>query len=266
MKRPELSISLLVAAATFGLAQQSPGQAVGVTMNLDAPTISVGGATTLHIYAQVVPGLRTNTDRIVSWYLDVLNTNGPAASANFGAMVKPASDKDPQTSSNGVSQAANRRGIYDTFLNLPGAGTTNAVELMSIPVTGLAVGQTRFLVQAGSGVALLSSDFQAAPKGGGAPYVGGDYTTAIVDLTVINSGPCMPQLQVTRLAGGGGPNGTLQVTFVPCSGRNHTVEFRTALNDVAGWQALPGAPHNSGSVTVTNASAQRFYRVRASLP
>jgi len=266
MKRHKLSITVLVVTTALGLALQSLAQAVSVTMTLDAPAISVGGATTLHIYAQVVPSLRTNTDRIVSWYVDVLNTNGAVASANYAAMQKPTSDKDPQTSSNGVSQASNRRGIYDTFLNLPGAGTTNAVELMSIPVNGVAIGQTRFLVQAGSGVALMSSDFQAAPKGGGPPYVGGDYAAAFIDLTVSNSAPCLLQLQATRLACGGGPNGTLQLTFTPCPGRVHTVEFRNALGDVTGWQALPGAPHNSGSITVTNTTAQGFFRVRASTP
>jgi hypothetical protein len=263
MKRNKLLISLLVTTAVFLPVRQSLAQDVSVTMSLDAPTISVGGATTLHIYAQVVSGLRTNTDRIVSWYVDVLNTNGAAVSANYGAMQKPTSDKDPQTSSNGVPQASNRRGIYDTFLNLPGAGTTNAVELMSIPVNGVAIGQTRFQVQAGSGVPLLSSDFQVAPKGGGPAYVGGDYASAFVDLTVSDFVPCLLQLQATRLAGGGGSNVTLQLNFSPCPGRNHTVEFRALLNDVTGWQPLTGAPHNSGSVTVTNTATQRFFRVRA---
>jgi hypothetical protein len=263
MKPYNLYLSFVTASALLGATQKALPQAVGVTMALDAPVIGVGQAITLHVYAQVVPSLRTNTDRIFSWYVDVLNTNGIAVNANYSAMLKTASDKDPRTSSNGVSQASNRRGVYDTFLNLPGAGTSNAVELMSIPVSGLAVGRTRFMVQAGSGVPQLSSDFQAAPKGGGAPFLGGDYTSAFVDLTVTNSSPCSIQLQVTRLANGGGPNGTMQLTFGPCPGRNHTVEFRAALDDVPGWQSLPGAPHNSGSVTVTNTTSQRFFRVRA---
>ena len=112
----------------------------------------------------------------------------------------------------------------------------------------------------------MSSDFLVAPKSGPPPYVGGDYTLAFIDLTVINSATCAIQLQVTRLAGGGGPNGTLQLTFPPCPGRTHTVESRAALGDVPGWQALPGAPHNSGSVIVTNSTTQRFFRVRASSP
>jgi hypothetical protein len=266
MKPYNLFLGFVTASALLGPAQRGLCQAVGVTMRLDAPALGVGQSTTLHISAQVVPALRTNADRIFSWYVDVLNTNGAAVSANYGAMLKTASDRDPRTSSNGVSQASNQRGIYDTFINLPGAGTSNAVELMSIPVTGVAIGKTRFMVQAGSGVPQLSSDFQVAPKGGGAPLLGGDYTAAFVDLTVTNSSPCAIQLQVTPLANGGGPNGTLRLTFAPCPGRTHTVEFRAGLDDVAGWQSLPGGPHNSGIVTVTNSVTQRFFRVRASTP
>src|SRR6266850_1808021 len=166
MKPNKLSLRLALVAALLAPARQSLAQAVAVTMSLDAPTISVGQGTTLHVYAQVVPNLRTNTERIFSWYVDVLNTNGSAVGVNYSGMQKTTSDQDPQTSSTGVSQGANRRGIYDTFLNRPGAGTSNAVELMSIPVTGLAAGQTRFLVQAGSGVPLMSSDFLAVPKSG----------------------------------------------------------------------------------------------------
>ena len=264
MKHHKIFLTFLMLTVLVEPAQQSLAQAVSVTMTLDEPAISVGQSTILRIYAQVMPSLRTNTDRIFSWFVDVLNTNGIAASANYSAMQKATSDKDPHTSSNGVSQAANRRGIYDTFLELPGAGTSNAVELMSIPVAGLATGRTRFMVQAGSGVPLLSSDFQAVPKGGGSPLVGGDYTAAFVDLVITDSTPCVMQLQLTRLAGDGGPNGTLHLTFAPCLGRNHIVEFRSALGDVPAWQALPGAPHNSGSVMVTNTTAQRFFRVSAS--
>lgn len=262
MKTPKLS--LLLAAALLAPAHHAFAQAVNVTMSLGTTNLGVGQSTTLRVFAQVVTNLRGDSDRIFSWYVDVLNTNGAAAVANYAAMQKSASDNDPQISSNGVSQASNRRGIYDTFLNLPGAGVSNAVELMSIPVTGLATGRTRFAVQAGTGVPLMSSDFQVAPKAGGPPYVGGNYTLAFVDLLVTNS--CALSLQVARLAQGGGTNGTLRLTFTPCPNQNHTVEFHNTLANT-NWQALPGAPHNTGSVTVTNAGTnQRFFRVRASTP
>ena len=254
----------LALAAVLGSAFRSHAQAVSVTMSLDNPTISISQTSTLHVYAQVIPSLRTNADRIFSWYINVLNTNGTVAGCNWSLMQKTASDQDPQTSSTGVSQGSNRVGIYDTFLNLPGAGTSNRVELLSVPVTGLAVGTTLFQVQAGTGQPDLSSDFLVAPKGGGQPYIGGDYSAALVNLNVITSAPCTPQLHVTDLSPG--PGGFLLLTFTPCPSRNNTVESRSSLSNGVPWQALPGAPHNSGSVTVTNSSSPRFFRVRASLP
>jgi hypothetical protein len=236
-------------------------QSVAVTLQLGTNTLAVGEATLLHVYAQVLPGLRTTTDRIFSWYVDVLNTNAAAASANYAALVKPASDNDPLLSGTGVAQDANRRGIYDTFLNRPGAGTTNPVELITLPVAGVAAGATRFRVQAGTEVSGLSADFLVAPLGGGAALAGGVYTAAFADLQVVSTAACALDLNVIRQAGS-----QLLLTFAPCPGRTHTVQFSTALNPTPAWQPLPGGPHNSGSVTVTNTGQARFFRVLASLP
>src|SRR5215510_12940618 len=84
-------------------------QAVAVTVSLDNASITAGGSTVLHVFAQVTPALRSSADRIFSWYIDVLNNNGAAASANYAAMLKPASDNDQQVSSTGITQDANRR-------------------------------------------------------------------------------------------------------------------------------------------------------------
>jgi hypothetical protein len=254
-----------VAIVLLGLARHGFAQAVGVTLSLDSPTVAVSQTTTLRVFAQVVPNLRTNSERIFSWYVDVLNTNGSVASANYAAMQKTASDNDSQASSTGTPDGANRRGVYDFFINRPGAGVTNAVELMAIPITGQAAGQTRFRVQAGTTVPEFSSDFLVATTNGPA-YTGGDYAAAFVDLIVTGASGCSPQLLAVPLAGGGGPGGTFQLTFTPCPGRTHTVEYRAALGDVPGWLPLPGAPHNSGTVTITNATNYRFFRVRASQP
>ena len=244
----------------------SQGQSVAVSMRIDTNQVTAGQTTTLHIVAQVVPSLRANASQIFSWYVDVLNTNVAAAPANYASMLKSASDNDPQTSSKGIDDGPNRRGIYDTFLSLSGAGVANPVELLSIPVTGLTAGKARFLVKAGSGVG-LSSDFLVMPISGAQPYTGGDYSAAFVDLTVIGSTQSPFSLQATPLAGNGGPGGSLKLTFTPSPGWTYTVESRTALGDKTGWQALPGAPHNSGSVTVTNnTGTTRFFRVRASSP
>jgi hypothetical protein len=257
MKTPKVLLTFVAAVGLLASSQTCMAQAVAVTMSLDKTNVIPGEITTLHVYAQVVANLRTNADRIFSWYVDVLNTNGSAASANYAAMTRLTSDNDVHTSSSGSPDSANRRGIYDTFLNLPGAGTSNRVELLSIPVTGSAAGKTRFAVQAGTGVNGLSADFLVAPKGGGAAYQGGDYSAAFADLTVSNSAPCSIELHIASSA-----PGSYQLTFTPCAGRTHTVEVRGALEDVTGWQSLPGGPHNSGAVTVSNTGTQRFFRVR----
>jgi hypothetical protein len=189
----------------------------------------------------------------------VLNTNNAAATAAYNAMVKSASDNDPQLSSTGTTQGANRIGIYDTFINRPGAGVNDPVLLMSIPVVGITGGNTRFSVRAGTGSPALVNDFLVAPKTGGDPFTGGDYALASANLTVIGA-PCSIQVTFQRLDAQV-PAGRLQVQFTPCPGRTHTVESRT-LVDSGTWQPLPGAPHNSGTVFVTNTIPQRYFRVR----
>jgi len=257
--------SFLLGAVMLGLflgsMSHATAQAVAVTARLDTSSIPAGGSTTLRVFAQVVPGLRPTTDRIFSWHLDVLNTNGAAASGNYAAMLKAASDKDPSISSFGVTQGANRRAVYDTFLNLPGAGVNAPVELMSIPVNGLAVGRTRFVIQAGTGAG-LSSDFLVAPIGGGEPYEGGSYAAAFADLQVTAGNSCSPVLQIVRLAGGT----QARITFTPCAGRTHTLESLSAIDGVAVWQTVAGAPHNSGNVVVNLTGSLRIYRLRITNP
>lgn len=248
--------SLVLASFLAQVAAQGQVPVVDVTASLDATTINTGQSTTLRVFAQVKPGLQA--ERIFSWYVDVQNTNGPAAGANYNAMVKPASDNDTQTSSTGTPDGAHRRGIYDTFLDLPGAGVAAPVELMTIPVTGLAVGRTRFEVKAGSSVPALSADFLVNPLAGGGPWTGGDYTLAVADLEVVQA--CALSLQITPLNGGA----QLRLNFTPCVGFNHTVE---TLDPLVGqsddWQPLPGAPHNSGQVIVNRSQVHQFFRVSA---
>jgi hypothetical protein len=247
---------LLLAGLLFG-ARDSAAQAVAVTVQLETNRIAAGDTTILHVYAQVVPALRSSSERIFSWYVDVVNTNGNVAGGNYVALTKPTSDNDPLISSTGTTQDAHRRGIYDTFLNRPGAGVAAPVELLRIPVLGVSAGTTRFQVQAGTGVTGLSTDFLVAPTAAVDPFTGGDYSAAQVTLQVTGGSGCNPSLALTRGAGA-----DLTITFIPCPGRTHTVEFRNALADATGWQALPGAPHNSGSVTVVNQTTQRFFRLR----
>ena len=262
MKRYNLTI-LLAAALLAGSTRQSLAQVVAVTVKLDTNIIAVGQSTTLRVFAQVVPTLRTNADRIFTWYVDVLNTNGTTAGASYNALQKSASDNDPQLSSNGFNNGAHRLGIYDTFLNRPGAGVSTPVELMSIPVIGLVAGQTRFGVLRGTGVANLSEDFLVAPTGGGSLMTGGNYSTAFANLTVLAaSSNAINCLTITQVDLGGGAN-QVTVQFCPLPGYNHYVEYRDQLGVGAGWQAFPGGPHNSGNLIVTNSSPQLFFRIRA---
>jgi len=251
---------LLFSLMLIGISRAA-GQAVVVTMRLDTNRVAVGASTTLHIYAQVAPAYRSSADQIFSWYLNVRNTNGSVAGANYNAMLKSSSDGDAKTSSTGTTVGADRKDIYDTFLNLPGAGVVAPVELMSIPVTGLAGGHTRFQATAGNGLPL--TDFLVGLNGLSDFVTGGDYGAAFADLDVIDSG-CSILLHIAPIGASGGPGQRLALTFVPCPGLNHTVQFRGALDDAIGWRSLPGAPHNSGSVTVTNTAASQFFRVATS--
>lgn len=236
------------------------GQTVNVTVAFDTNTLPAGSVTTLRVFAQVVAAQQTNASRIFSWYVDVINTNGNVATANYAAMQKTASDKDPLTSSTGTQDGANRRAVYDTFLNLPGAGVSAPVELMAIPVSGVLAGKTRFRVQAGTGAG-LSSDFLVAPVGGGDPLTGGNYSLAEASLSVV-PGVAIPNVRVSisvTNAAGGAKGVTL--TFPTAAGFNYTVQFRDQLTGGAGWQPLPGAPHNSGSAFQFSNTGTKFYRV-----
>ncbi|MBI3867661.1 MAG: hypothetical protein HY299_03935 [Verrucomicrobia bacterium] len=251
----------------FGLAasQTAWSQAVNVTARLDTNSIPVGGATVLRVEARIAPGIRSSADRIFSWYLDVLNSNGVACSAQYSAMQKTASDRDPVFSSLGTSQGANRRGVFDTFLNLPGAGKDAVVELMAIPLSGLAPGKTRFSIQAGSGVAGLSADFLVAPQGGGDPWVGGDYSVAFVDLNVTSSGqvPAPTLSIIVTDQPGGGRKTELRYDTQP--GVDYFVEYRDVIEGGAGWITAPGSPFNGGVYIEITSAPTRFYRITARL-
>jgi hypothetical protein len=76
--------------------------------------------------------------------------------------------------------------------------------------------------------------------------------------------PQEPKFRGIATAQYGGTNYTA-LTFYPRPGVNQIVELCDALF-IGNWQALPGAPRNSGSVTDTNTTAQRFYRLRLANP
>lgn len=257
-------LCMIGAAALLDGAGASQAQVVGVALRFDTNQIFVGGSTLLHVEAQILPAFRSSAEQIFSWCLDVLNTNGAVATANYAAMLKTASDEFPETSSLGTADGANRRGIYDTFLELPGAGRDTPVELMTIAVQGVAPGQSRFRVQAGTGVPALS-DFLVATTGGGDPLFGGEYSAAVADLAVLSSPLVRPHLTITQASL---PGGTNQVTihYTVQAGFDYFVEYRDRLATGVVWQTLSGGPHNTGAPADIPVVGSRFYRVRVVSP
>jgi hypothetical protein len=249
------------AASAILIAVHASAQPVVVSMVLDTNKVSIGQTTVLHVYGEIAPEEKPATTQIFSWYLDFLNPDGSIASANYAGLLRPASDNDPRISSDGVTEGANRHGIYDTFLNFPGAGHDGPVELFSVPVTGLVAGQVTFTVAPGTGVQNLTSDFLVAPEGGGDPLFGGDYSGAAADLEVISTGPVAVTLQISLVSGTGGEP-EVKISFPTQTNVDQFVEFSTVLGPAANWQTLPGAPHNLGSVIDSISDVKRYYRLR----
>jgi hypothetical protein len=237
------------------------GQAVSVTMSLDTNRVTVGNSAILRVYAQILPVYQTNSDRIFSWYVDLLNSDGTVASGNYAQLNKATSDKDPQTSSSGKTDGPNRRGIYDTFMNLPGAGRSNRVELFNVPVTGVSTGKLTLSVQAGTTVN-LSKDFIVGSTNADYPKFGGDYSAANVTLEVV-AGPVGGTNQISLIRA---QPGQFTISFPLTTGRDHFVESRDNLGTNGIWQTIAGGPHNSGSLTVSNNVALRFFRLRVVTP
>jgi hypothetical protein len=237
------------------------GQAVIVTLSLDTNRVAVGETTVLRAFAQIAPAFRTNSDRIFSWYVDLVSTNASVARIDHAQLQKPFSDNNPRTSSPGHQSGSSVRGIYDTFLERPGAGKDAPILLFSVPIQGVSGGASSFRVDRGSGVD-LSYDFIVAPSGGGDPYTGGEYRQAQATLNVGTDASPTIKASLMHTKGPAGQN-QVTISFPTVPSRTYTVEFRENLSATAGWQALPGAPHNSGTVRETNSVPSRFYRIRA---
>jgi hypothetical protein len=161
-------------------------EAVRVTCELDRPTLMTGSSTVLRVFAQVDPAIANQSVRILTWYINIQNINGSVATANYTNIRMATSDNQPFLSSSGVTVSQDRRAIYNTFLSRVGAGVSNRIELLNVPVTALARGTTTFSVTAGTGEPSLAHDFLVARRGDGdtVPFTGGIYTSASVVLSV----------------------------------------------------------------------------------
>jgi hypothetical protein len=240
---------------------RAQAQSVTVTLILDTNRIPVGASTLLRAFAQIVPAQRANADRIFSWHVDLLNASNSFAAANPSQLTRTASDQDPRTSSSGIMDVGNLRAVFDTFINAPGAGRTNPVELFSVPVRGVATGRATFRLQAGTGAG-LSTDFIVAPSSGGDPLLGGEYSKATAELEVIGT-VLSPTLKIASSPLSAAAQ-RLVISFPTNPGSTYALEFRNNLEAGSDWQALPSAPHNSGTVFDTNNLPRRFYRLRVS--
>src|SRR5262249_32614591 len=56
--------------------------------------------------------------------------------------------------------------------------------------------------------------------------------------------------------------GQVRLTYPVIAGYNYTIESRSSVA-TGPWQAISGAPHNSGNVVVNTTSPAQFFRVSA---
>src|SRR5205085_7199580 len=111
-------LSLRLVLFAFASVLTPCAQPVKVTMLLDTNRVAIGQTTILHVFAEIAPEEKPATLQIFSWYVDLLNDDPAVATADYSQLKRPTSDQDPKISSAGVTDGANRRGIFDTFLNL----------------------------------------------------------------------------------------------------------------------------------------------------
>lgn len=168
--------------------------AVDVTVTATPPTLAPGGMVKVKVFAQIEASFEPQSDRIVTWYVDVLNSNGSVAVADYAnTLIMPASD-DPMgtgtTASTGTNSGANRVGIYNTFIddennpNAAGAGDGSPIKLLEFDVNVPVEGTATFSVRAGTTVTNLSDDFLVLPAAPGPPFKGGNYGAASATITV----------------------------------------------------------------------------------
>ncbi len=256
-------MAALACFCAVGSTPQTQAQAVDVTLSLETNKIEVGQTTTLHVFAQVIPSKRSSSERIFSWYIDLLNSSATVAVVDFSRLQRPASDNDLSLSSSGTSSGPNRIGIHDTFMNRPGAGVNSPVLLLSVPVKGTAAGRNTFSVRAGTGVPALASDFLVAPIGGGDPWLGGNYLSALVQLQVGSVTNVLTPFRIILTPLQPFSSGRWEISYPTEAGWNYFLQTRPNLGSAAIWQTVPNGPFNSGRITLTNASASSFYRVLA---
>jgi len=235
-------------------------QPVQVTLHTDKSTIAPGETTLLRVTAQVSPDWRARASQIFSWHIDLVQEFGDPAELVLGSLARPASDRDPATSSAGTLDGNTLRGVRDTFVNLATAGVAEPVFLFTVPVVAKREGRVTFRVRAGTGADGLSGDFLVAGKNLDDLWTGGDYSQASAVLEVKQAPAAAPTLLISLEQIPGQP-ARVVLGFSPSAGSNHTVQTSDRIGADAVWRDLPGAPHNTGRVTDPLGAGPRFYRL-----
>lgn len=237
-----LSLAALWLGPGFASAQVP---AVNVTITADDAVLFPGQKTMIRVFAQIDASIEADAVGIFTWYIDLLNSNEAVAVPDYDNLTMNTSDNVPNSSSSGTTIGENRRGIHNSmFLSDPGAGKGSPVELLAVEVTPNRLGVATFSVQAGTTKPLLTDDFLVSRTGLpplSPPFTGGNYAMASVTVSVIPVTKAI-ELDIRKAAGE-----CVEICFTPKAGFNHTVMF--SENQLPGtWTALPGAPHNGGSV------------------
>ncbi len=234
---------------------------VTATLKLDHTRLKPGEKTVLRAFGLVTPGVISDSDQIFSWNVDLLVFDSTVARIDAAGLLRPASDRDPATSSAGTPDGADLRGIRDTFLNFPAAGRTEAVELFSVPVIATGSGVARFRLLPGSRGLALESDFLVVPLGDGPIVEGADYTAANVVLNVENVSIEPPLLAISLT-----PGGKVRIETTLPAGVQWVIEMSGNISSGAVWSALPGGITVEGrySVDVDGQGGQQFFRARQS--
>lgn len=252
---------LLAGAAwmTASAQENSPALVpVQATLRLDRASLGAGETTVIRAFAQVDASLRSTADRIFSWNIDLLSLDPEVAVPDPGSLVRPVSDKDPVLGSVGVTDGPHLRGIRDSFLELPGAGVAQAVELFSVTLRALAPGKASFRLRAPVGSGGLDPDFLVLPIDDRDAWSGAGYGGAVVTLTVSGTaGGTPPTLRI-----GPGPDGAIRIEASTVAGSRVAVEESDGLEAAAAWRRV--AESAAGAATVSYetkpTASRRFYR------
>ncbi len=90
--------------------------------------------------------------------------------------------------------------------------------------------------------------------------------TAQATTTVGGSPVPQPELQATTVRLPDGITSQVTLTYDVLPGYTYTVKSNDHLSTTPGWNPLPGAPHQTGTVIDTTAAPRRFYRLLRTSP